>query len=114
MGRILFTSMLATAVVLTAAVALASEQQDRAVAEQIATVLRDSGRMQNYSVGVKYKNGTVWLSGRVTSKAQMQSALEVVSDIEGVEQIVNGMTVGASGNGLKQPKGMKDKSSGRR
>ena len=73
--------------------AWAGEQEDKEVAQEIATILRDSGRMQNYSVGVKFKDGNVWLAGRVSSKEQMAAALEVVSDIEGVNQIVNNMTV---------------------
>ena len=97
------TAILAIAV-LAPAILLAQENDDKAVAEQIATVLRDSGRMKNYSVGVKYRNGTVWLSGKVTSKAQMDAALQVVSDIEGLEQIVNNMEVSSGGRaGLKQP-----------
>jgi hypothetical protein len=44
-------------------------------------------------MNVKYHEGTVWLEGRVSSNQQMQAALSVVSDIEGVNQIVNNMTV---------------------
>ena len=83
---------------------MASDRDDKAFAEQIATMMRDSGKMQNYSVGVKYKDGTVWLSGRVTSNQQMQTALQIVSDLEGVQQIVNGLQV--TGSTLKQPMGM--------
>jgi hypothetical protein len=104
MRRILFNWAAIAVVVMAPAVVNGADSQDTQVAEQIATILRDSGKMRNYSVGVKYKNGTVWLNGRVTSQQQMQAALQVVSDIEGVEQIVNGMTVGKSG--LKQPLGM--------
>ena len=59
-------------------------------------VLRDSGRLQHYSVGVKFKDGTVWLKGRVTSEAQEQAALEVVSEIGGITQIVNNLEVQAA------------------
>jgi hypothetical protein len=83
--------------------ARASEADDKAAAKHIAGVLRDSGRMQGYSVGVKYKDGTVWLAGRVTSKEQMQAALQIVSDTEGVEQIVNNMTVGAAQSNAAKP-----------
>ena len=102
MRRTFFSWALATAAALAPAYAFGGDREDQAAAEQIATILRDSGDMQNYSVGVKYKEGMVWLSGRVSSKQQMQAALQVVSDIEGIEQIVNNMTV-APGSGLKQP-----------
>jgi hypothetical protein len=73
-----------------------AEQDDKAKAQQIATVLRDSGKLQGYSIGVKYKDGTAWLAGRVTTKEQAASALQVVSNIEGVEQIVNNLTIAPS------------------
>ena len=92
--RTVFTCLAIAALVATPAISRAGEQQDKAAAEQIATILRDSGQMQNYSVGVKYKSGTVWLSGKVANNQQMQTALDVVGDIEGVKQIVNNMTVG--------------------
>ncbi len=102
MQRTLFS--LAIAVVATTAVAArADDQQDQAVAQQIAQILRDSGQMRDYSVGVKYNEGTVWLTGRVSNNQQMQAALAVVSDIEGISQIVNNMTVAKGKAGLKQP-----------
>ncbi len=92
MPRIILTFATA-AIALAPMWALAGEREDKATAEQIAVVLRDSGQMQNYSVGVKYKNGTVWLSGRVANNQQMQAALAVISDIEGIEKIVNNLEV---------------------
>jgi len=93
MRRILFHGIIATLALLAPAGVLAGEREDKATAEQIAAVLRDSGKMRGYSVGVKYKNGTVWISGRVTSEQQMQTALQVISDLDGVEQIVNNLEV---------------------
>jgi BON domain-containing protein len=87
---------------LAPAMVLAGEQTDKQTAEQIATYLRDSGKMQKYSVGVKYRNGTVWLSGRVANDQQMQTALDVISEIEGIEQIVNNMAVAPSSSNVKQ------------
>ncbi len=93
MRRIFFSLAIALIAALAPATTWAGDREDQAAAEQIATILRDSGRMQNYSVGVKYKNGTVWLTGRVASNRQMQAALAVISDIEGIEQIVNNLEV---------------------
>lgn len=83
--------------------AAAGQQSDEKKAEQIAVQLRDSGRMRNYSVGVKYNAGTAWLSGRVASNEQMKAALEVVTDMEGVNRIVNNLTVSGGDAALKQP-----------
>ena len=44
-------------------------------------------------MGVKYADGTVWLTGRVANEQQMQAALQVLSDLEGIEQIVNNLSV---------------------
>jgi hypothetical protein len=93
MRRKIFGLALLAMATLTPVYASADDQEDKEVAQEIATILRDSGRMQNYSVGVKFKDGNVWLAGRVSSKEQMAAALDVVSDIEGVNQIVNNMTV---------------------
>jgi hypothetical protein len=105
MRRKLFAWAVATIALVSPAVSLAGDDQDKAIAEQIATVLRDSGHMKNYSVGVKYRSGTVWPSGRATSDQQMQTALAIVSELEGVEQIVNNMTAGG-GAKLRQPSAM--------
>lgn len=74
----------------------AADEEDKATAQRIATILRDSGKLKGYSIGVKYKDGTAWLAGRVTSKEQAAAALEVASNIDGVEQIVNNLTIGAA------------------
>ncbi len=105
MRPIFFSWVFATFAVLAPAMALAADRQDKVFAERVATALRDSGQMQNYSVGVKYKAGTIWLTGRVTNNQQMQTALQVVSDIDGVEQIVNSLQV-TGGGGIKQPMGV--------
>jgi hypothetical protein len=103
MRRFLFNLAIATIAATAPAAAQADDREDQAAAQQIATILRDSGQMKDYSVGVKYKEGTVWLTGRVSNKQQMQAALSVVSDIEGIEQIVNNMTVEKKAASMKQP-----------
>lgn len=106
MGQRVFTWAILSLAAIAPANALASDAQDKQAAEQIATIMRDSGQLKNYAVGVKYRDGTVWLSGRVTSDRQMNRAIELVSNIEGIEQIVNNMSVG-SGAALQQPSGRK-------
>jgi hypothetical protein len=103
MRHFLCSWTIAAIATLSPALASAGEKEDKATADQIAAMLRDSGRMQNYSVGVQYKNGTVWLSGRVSNDKQMQAALQVVSDIEGVEQIVNSLQVAKAGGRKQAP-----------
>jgi hypothetical protein len=93
MQRTFLAGAIAAIALLSTATLMAAEQDEKEVAQMIATVLRDSGKMQGYSIGVKYKDGTAWLAGRVTDKQQAATALELVSNIEGVEQIVNNLTI---------------------
>jgi hypothetical protein len=102
MQRMFKTLAVAAVAALLPAYASAGETEDRAAAQEIATMLRDSGQMQDYNVGVKYKNGTVWLNGRVTDGEQLQTALKLVSDAPGVEQIVNNMAVAPGKNAAQQ------------
>ncbi len=95
MRRMLFGAVLAAVAACAPHWCAAGEQENKYAAEQIARVLRDSGKVEHYSVGVKFKDGTAWLDGHVTSEAQMQAALKVVSEIEGVTQIVNNLDVQA-------------------
>ena len=78
--------------------ALASNQQ---VAEQIAHKLRYSGQMSDYKVAVKYQDGTAWLSGRVASEEQMQTALRLTFKIACVDRVVNDLAV--AGDEASQP-----------
>jgi hypothetical protein len=72
----------------------AGEQEDKQAAQEIAAMLRDSGKIHNYNVGVKYKKGKVWLEGYVASDEQMEEVLMQVGDLDEVTQIVNNLTVG--------------------
>ncbi len=74
----------------------AGDKEDADTAKKIAKALRDSGKVKDYSIGVKYKQGSAWLSGNVTSESQMATALEVVSEMPGVEKVVNNLRVEAS------------------
>ncbi len=94
MRRKIFAMAVAAIATFSTVTVMAADQSETAVAQQIATVLRDSGKMQGYSIGVKFKDGTTWLAGRVTSKEQAATALEIVGNIEGVDQIVNNLTIG--------------------
>lgn len=70
--------------------ALAGNQE---VAEQIARNLRDSGQMSDYKIGVKYQDGVAWLRGRVVDEDQMNTALKLVFQTQGVTRVVNELTV---------------------
>ena len=72
----------------------AGDEEDKQAAQEIAAMLRDSGKIRNYNVGIKYKKGTVWLEGHVASEEQMEEVLMQVGDLDEVTQIVNNLTIG--------------------
>lgn len=74
------------------------------VADQIAKRLEASGRLRDYTIGVKYQDGTAWLQGRVHSQRQVDTALETVFQTPGVTRVVNNLTVGPS-RAAKTPAG---------
>jgi hypothetical protein len=80
-------------VVLTTSLAMASNQD---VANQIAQNLRDSGKMVDYHIAVKYQDGTAWLQGHVTDKAQMNAAIKIVYKTRGVNRVVNNLAINES------------------
>ncbi|MDZ7616483.1 MAG: BON domain-containing protein, partial [Patescibacteria group bacterium] len=90
MRRFVSGWMVAAVVSALASVAMAGNQE---VAEQIAQNLRQSGKMQEYKIGVKYQEGTVWLVGRVASEQQLATALELVMQCPNVEHVVNNLSV---------------------
>ncbi len=81
------------AVVVVTALASVAWAGNQEVAEQIAQSLRQSGKMQDYKIGVKYQEGTVWLVGRVASEQQLTTALHLVMQSPGVDKVVNSLSV---------------------
>ncbi len=93
MRRLSYVLTVAAAVLVLPTLAMAGNQE---VAEQVAANLRQSGQLQGYKVGVKFQEGTAWLRGRVASHEQMNAALRVAFQTEGVERVVNNLTVDPS------------------
>jgi hypothetical protein len=87
-------------------------------AQQIANNLRSSGRLKGYSVGVKVEDGTAWLNGTVANQDQMVAALSIAQQTDGIDRVVNNLTIGTpqsngkSSNGLRQPGAIAAQSNG--
>ena len=90
MRRILSGFVVAVVFAVVPAMALAGNQQ---IAEEIANRLKTSGQLSDYSIGVKYQNGTAWLQGHVTSAEQMKAALRLTFKTASVDRVVNELTV---------------------
>lgn len=78
---------------LTPALALA---EGRGAAQQVADALRDSGKLKDYNINVKFQGGTAWLQGQVTSPQQMGQALAIAKGVPGIQRVINEMSVTAS------------------
>lgn len=97
--RKLLLGLAMTGIVATISVpASASTEQDNAIAELIAGNLKSSGKMKNYEVGVLYRDGTAWLSGKVLSPQQAASAIQIARGTTGVQRVVNRLVVGGAQN----------------
>lgn len=86
------------AAVLTAASSIATSAaagtaEDTAMAQRIATYLKNSGQLQNYRLGVKYQDGTVELLGDVTDPGQEQIAVGLTERMAGVRQVISRLEV---------------------
>ncbi len=66
---------------------------DEATAQQIAKNLKQSGKLKDYRVGVKYEDGTAWLMGTVTSERQKKIAEQLARESVGVDQIISKLEV---------------------
>jgi hypothetical protein len=90
--------------------ASADAADDRAAAQLIAQNMKQSGRLKDYKVGVKYHDGVAELMGTVTSPQQKLIAEQVARETDGVDRIISKLEVAGgskeSAEGL-QPAGGK-------
>jgi hypothetical protein len=93
MRRVVFQALMAAAVLLPATQSTAETAADKAMAQEIGQRLKESGRLRNYRIGVKYEDGVAWLSGSTASAAQRDEALLLTRDMPGVAHVVNRLEV---------------------
>lgn len=98
MRRFVFSfAMLAIACWLPVA-AHAGQQQDKQIAKTVIQRLqqeKEAGRLKGFSIDLQVEEGTLYLSGRVTSKEQQAAALDVARRVPGVKQVVNDLSIAA-------------------
>lgn len=88
MRRIVFLALLAFAAQMPAANASAQSAADKAMAQRIGSVLKESGQLRDYRVGVKFQDGVAWLNGTVTDSQQANTATALAREIPGVSHVV--------------------------
>jgi hypothetical protein len=83
---LLFATM--AALMLPASLATAETAAEKSMAQQIGRLLKDSGQLRNYRIGVKYQDGVAWLTGDVASAEQRATAVRLTEQIDGVSHVV--------------------------
>jgi len=76
------------------------------LAANVAAKMKESGALKGYRVNVKAKAGTVWLEGTVADARQIDAAIAAVEEVEGVERVVNRLSVATqapAGDGFALP-----------
>ncbi|MGO8690645.1 MAG: BON domain-containing protein [Thermoguttaceae bacterium] len=92
--RRLYTSLVVAAT-LVPVLALAADPNQR-MADQIGAHLWQSGKLHHYKLVVKFKDGTAWLQGQVHDQRQANIALHLAMEPEGVQRVVNNLTIESS------------------
>lgn len=75
---------------------LAARGDDQQIAQAVMQKLakeKQAGNLRGFSVELKVDDGTVFMSGRVTSAEQQKLALECAQRTAGVKQVVNELSV---------------------
>lgn len=99
MRRYVFRFALLAGLALAPSWARADEAEDKQIGQTIAQKLSEekkSGGLKNFSLDLQVEDGTVWLSGRVSSPEQQARALDIARRVKGVVQVVNDITVTSS------------------
>ncbi len=101
--QIVLTTSLAIAVAVTGLTGCHTEGRsagtyidDRMVSSKVKGALDDAQVYKFPNVDVSSFNGTVQLNGFVQTKAQKNDAGQIASQVEGVKQLVNNITVQAA------------------
>lgn len=91
--RFFFSTVMLTIAAMLPSGAFGSEQE---AAQEIADAIRSSGRLKDYSIGVKFEGGTAILMGRVASDQQAQTAMQMAEKMPGVTSVVNNLEIRAT------------------
>ena len=97
-----FTFLMAAVLSIGAAAAPGADD----LATTVAGKLRDSSTLKGYRVNVKAKSGTVWLEGKVSDANQIDAAVAAAQNTEGVERVVNRLTIGTESAQPASSKGL--------
>ncbi len=75
------------AVALAAADAGAAQPAGNSTAKRISNHIQQSGQLQNYRIGVTYKDGVATLAGTVSCPEQRDAAIALTKEVQGVKRV---------------------------
>ena len=94
MRRYVFRLTFLALAALGTSVVLGNDQQiAKAIVEKLSAE-KEAGKLKGFSIDLKVEtDGTVWLTGRVSSEEQRATALNAAARVKGVKQVVNDLSV---------------------
>lgn len=97
MRSFIFSLAMAVAISGSAVQANNSHAEANSTAQLIANNLKESGKLKDYRVGVKYEDGVAWLVGSVKSDQQKAIAEAIARSSTGVDHVVSKLEVENAG-----------------
>ncbi len=78
-------------------------ERDQQIATEVAQTLKQSGKLTNYEVAVKFRDGTARLEGWVSNQKQMNEALSIVQASPQVDRVINMLQVREGNPAAEEP-----------
>jgi hypothetical protein len=94
MRRYVFRLTFLALAALGTSVVLGNDQQIAKTIVEKLSAEKEAGNLKGFSIDLKVEtDGTVWLTGRVSSEEQRATALNAAARVKGVKQVVNDLSV---------------------
>ena len=101
MRRYVFRLTFLALAALGTSVVLGNDQQIAKTIVEKLSAEKKSGKLKGFNIELNVEEGTVWLSGRVSSDDQRTTALEIARRVKGVKQVVNDLSQNLSPRGRR-------------
>ena len=94
MRRYVFRLTFLALAALGTSVVLGNDQQIAKTIVEKLSAEKEAGNLKGFSIDLKVEtDGTVWLTGRVSSEEQRSTALNIAARVKGVKKVVNDLSV---------------------
>jgi BON domain len=93
MRRYVFRLTFLALAALGTSVVLGNDQQIAKTIVEKLSAEKKAGHLKGFNIELNVEEGTVWLSGRVSTDEQRVAALDIARRVKGVKQVVNDLSV---------------------